>query len=215
MDTVLSDEQEWNNFYNPKKLSLEAINKIIINRRGKGPAKKVYSDMYSIESGPYYDPKNYHIHIWKKHNLIKDFKGEQFQNVEHIQYTDFAPGTYCSICHQKNKKNTFNFFDYDDFSDVKHDICKQDSYYSISHLCEQDDENVIKYNSSYIDKWLKLYERLLYTSRNKKTLYNISKVKSLLLWPWEMTNYQVFNYNYPNYRDNSIFVKSDISEFKK
>ena len=135
--------------------------------------------------------------------------------MEHIQYTDFAPGTYCSICHQKNKKNTFNFFDYDDFSDVKHDICKQDSYYSISHLCEQDDENVIKYNSSYIDKWLKLYERLLYTSRNKKTLYNISKVKSLLLWPWEMTNYQVFNYNYPNYRDNSIFVKSDISEFKK
>ena len=66
----LTPEQEWNNFYNPKKCSIEALEAIEITKRGNGPDKPVYS-VDSKGPGPYYDPGCAHIHIWKKVKLIQ------------------------------------------------------------------------------------------------------------------------------------------------
>ena len=71
----LTPEQEWNNMYNAKKVSIEALKNIEIRKRGKGPEKKVYSSAKSLENGPYYDPGCNHVHVWKKRSLIKNFIG--------------------------------------------------------------------------------------------------------------------------------------------
>ena len=80
--TLLSDKEEWNNFYNPKRVCLEAIESIIIRKRGKGPQKKIYTGMKDLSDGPYYDPCGNHIHIWKSHKCIPNLIGPQKQNVE-------------------------------------------------------------------------------------------------------------------------------------
>ena len=38
-----TDKEEWDNIYNPKKCSIEALNYIEIKKRGEGPIKKTYT----------------------------------------------------------------------------------------------------------------------------------------------------------------------------
>lgn len=102
----LTPEQEWNNTYNPKRCSIEALDAIEIKKRGKGSDKKIFYAGCK-ESGPYYDPGCFHLHIWKKRENIQNFIGEQFQNIPYVQFTDNKPGVYCTICHARNKN--FNF----------------------------------------------------------------------------------------------------------
>ena len=97
-DLKLTPEQEWNSIYNPKRVSIEALQTIEINKKGKGPLKNVYH-LGCIGPGPYYDPHCTHVHIWKKKDLIDNFNGEQFHNIPYIQYTENKPGLYCSVCH--------------------------------------------------------------------------------------------------------------------
>jgi len=213
-------EQEWNELYCPKRCSIEALDNIEIRKRGKGPIKNIYINSEYLIDGPYYDPYSTHLHVWKNHNAIKNFIGEQNQNVEYVQFTNFKPGIYCSICH---KKNLFKGLVWDKRPNkiqnkrpIARQIdrsCENDKYVPYLNLKESfsnlTEPNII------VSKWSKILYKVLYMANNEKNVYPISKFKSLMLWPWEMTRYQKFKFNNQNYRDSCIFIKSDNLKFDK
>ena len=40
---LFTEKEEWNNWYNPKRCSIDALIKIEVKQRGKGPIKKNYT----------------------------------------------------------------------------------------------------------------------------------------------------------------------------
>ena len=105
-DHLYTEKEEWNNFYNPKRCSIEALIKIEVKQRGQGPVKKIYTTTTN-EPGPYYDPYFLHTHIWKKTTLIKNFESEQNPKVPFVEFTNVKQGIFCCICHLKNNKKSF------------------------------------------------------------------------------------------------------------
>ena len=219
----LTPEQEWNNVYNPKRVLIEALDNIEIRKRGKGPEKPVY-DPSNTEPGPYYDPFCYHVHIWKPRHLIKNFIGEQFQNVNCIQFTENTPGLYCCICHccRNNKfrfKSNYNL-DYvqdtptilkNDYKYKQEDILKPGEFKTFPIITRtHHDKSSVNIN---IRRWETLMYKVNYSMYNKKTIYPLSRYKSLCMWPWQLTSYQKFKLKIPDYKNSNIFV-NDIGVFK-
>jgi len=198
-------EEEWNFLYNNKKISIEALEHIEIKNRGEGAEKEEYNSK-TFTCGPCYDPLNIHVHVWKKDTSIKNFIGEQKQNVKNIQYTDYKPGTYCSICHQSAQTFHMKLFDK---SKIEKTYINIDFSYS-NYSTEKNDVIV----SNAIPNWKKLLTKHLYSMKNEKILYPISSFKTLLLWPWQMTPYQKFKLNNMNYKNNKVFIKNKFEEFK-
>jgi hypothetical protein len=220
-------EQEWDEIYNPKRASIEALNNIEIKKRGQGPEKNIYKDSKNLSGGPYYDPECIHLHIWKSYKLIKNFIGEQNQTSRYIQYTTFKPGTYCSICHKRNlfsglnwekkpnnKKRSNEQMDVDglckDLKEVQLDSENMQIEDTLVEKKQKTEPNHVVINSN----WYKILYKALYVSNNDKIVYNISRFKSLLLWPWELTFYQRFKLNNENYRDSCIFIKNEDLKFR-
>lgn len=220
-NTILSDEEEWNNIYNPKRVCLDAIQSIIIRKRGEGPQKKLYTGMKDLSEGPYYDPCGNHIHIWKSHKCISNLIGPQKQNVEFIQFTDLKPGLYCSICHAYNNKPKMTWRPEPDVNNiVGTGIYERGPQYSsedfqkdVKYFPKVEEKPYIK-EEKYSVKWTNFMIKVLYSINNSKIVYTISPYKSLLLWPWEMTPYQKFKYSNPNYKKNIIFVNSNLEKFQ-
>lgn len=52
---------------------------------------------------------------------------------------------------------------------------------------------------------LKKYYNIVYKLVKHPIIYPISPHETRLLWPWELTKYQKFRLEYPNYRDSIIF----------
>lgn len=217
-------EQEWNNTYNPKRVSIEAVLAIEIKKRGDGPIKNVYVNSDLKEPGPYYDPECRHVHNWKKKSLIKNFKGEQSQSVPFVQFTDDKPGIYCSICHCKNFQFQFKW------RRDPQDACEEPTIFKNNIVYKKEDflpnekikvyprcipvsEQKIENLSKVLKKWKSLTSKVVYSLTNEKTVYPISTFKSLYLWPWQLTPYQNFKVKFPDYKSSVIFVKSDISKF--
>ena len=107
-DIKMTEKEEWESHFNGKRCSIEALDSIIIKKRGNGPEKPIYTHT-STDPGPYYDPRGNHIHIWKGKKNIKNLNGEQNQNVKFIQFTYAKPGYYCSICHARNKNSSIKW----------------------------------------------------------------------------------------------------------
>tara|TARA_B100000035_G_scaffold311465_1_gene321050 strand:- start:319 stop:1200 length:882 start_codon:yes stop_codon:yes gene_type:complete len=244
-------EQEWNNTYNPKKISIEALEIIEIKKRGAGPLKNIYRS--NILEGPVYDPLCAHIHIWKPKNSIKNFIGEQFQNSPHVQYTNNKSGLYCSICHIRNIHYKFNWGESidkkftEDFISSKNRMCKfiekttviekrsdeivstgdkivstgdkivstGDKIVSTGDEIVSTGDEIVSTGDKVLNKWKKILYKVNYSLYNKKIEYTISKFKTLYLWPWQLTHYQKFKLNNKNYRDNCVFIKSDLEKFKE
>ena len=230
-------EQEWNNTYNPKKISIEALEIIEIKKRGAGPLKNIYRS--NILEGPVYDPLCAHIHIWKPKNSIKNFIGEQFQNSPHVQYTNNKSGLYCSICHIRNIHYKFNWGESidkkftEDFISSKNRMCKfiekttviekrsdeivstGDKIVSTGDKIVSTGDEIVSTGDKVLNKWKKILYKVNYSLYNKKIEYTISKFKTLYLWPWQLTHYQKFKLNNKNYRDNCVFIKSDLEKFKE
>ena len=272
-------EQEWNNTYNPKKISIEALEIIEIKKRGAGPLKNIYRS--NILEGPVYDPLCAHIHIWKPKNSIKNFIGEQFQNSPHVQYTNNKSGLYCSICHIRNIHYKFNWGESidkkftEDFISSKNRMCKfiekttviekrsdeivstgdkivstgdkivstgdkivstgdkivstgdkivstgdkivstGDKIVSTGDKIVSTGDEIVSTGDKILNKWKKILYKVNYSLYNKKIEYTISKFKTLYLWPWQLTHYQKFKLNNKNYRDNCVFIKSDLEKFKE
>ena len=220
----LTPEQEWNSFYNPKRASIEALHAIEIKKRGKGPDKKIYYPGCS-GPGPYYDPSCNHVHIWKNKSLIKNFIGEQSQNVPHVQFTDDKPGLYCCICHFKNShfhlKWTQKLDDYREEPVIlqNNNVYKEEDFLPKDKIkvfpkCIPKAEHVQELNNRIVSKWEPLMFKVIYSLENDKIVYPVSRFKSLYLWPWELTPYQKFKLKFPDYKSGIIFVKSDIDKFR-
>lgn len=220
-------EQEWNDMYNPKRCSIEALQSIEIKKRGKGPLKKIYFPGCN-EAGPYYDPNCSHIHIWKKKSLIQNFNGEQFQNVAYIQFTESKPGLYCCICHARNKQFHLrwngNLDDPEEncikLNNIMH---KQKDYLPKDKINKTEinktestyDCDIQESNNRVLLNWERVLNRTFHILYNDKIVYPISIFKSLYLWPWQLTPYQKFKLKIPDYKTTSgIFVKSETEDFK-
>ena len=212
-------EQEWNNMHYPKRLSIETLECIEIRKRGKGDTKNVYTSLKEVDGkySPYYDPSGTHIHIWKSHTTIPNLTGPQNANVPYIQFTDFKPGTYCCICHKLNRCHRFTWkqnIEYDDCSKLENNNVhiiplSKEEYVTFDPIVEKPPEPVKKFSN-----WPKLMNKVFHTLRNDKVVYPVSKYKSLLMWPWEMTPYQKFKMSNPDYRKSKIFLESDLEKFQ-
>jgi hypothetical protein len=220
-------EQEWNDTFNPKRVSIEALDSIRLKKKGKGPRKPIYYPGCSAV-GPYYDPNHHHIHIWKSKKLIQNFVGEQFQNSEYIQFTEDLPGIYCSICHARNKQfhlkwDKTNQWCPETFYE-KPTILKNNSVYTQEDILPKEEiktfPNVVPKTqiNELVDeitkKWESLTLKVKYSMYNEKVVYPISRFKSLYLWPWQLTNYQKFKLKFPDYKKSNIFGPSELEEFK-
>jgi hypothetical protein len=220
-----TEKEEWNNFYNPKRCSIDALTKIEIKQRGKGPEKKLFTER-AINPGPYYDPKSLHVHIWKSSILITDFICEQNPSVPFIEYTNVKNGTFCCICHSKNRNYSFKWNPavYKECEEIKEIFVNRNGY-----SCEDYIDNPIFFAENKIDKdldvdiettkrgvlnWGRLISKVNYSINFTKTIYPISTYKSLYLWPWEMTFYQRLNLKIPDYKKSVIFIKNEIEDFR-
>tara|TARA_Y100000748_G_C15467466_1_gene477460 strand:+ start:546 stop:1373 length:828 start_codon:yes stop_codon:yes gene_type:complete len=220
-------EQEWNNTFNPKRVSIEALDSIRLKKKGKGPRKPLYHPG-STSPGPYYDPEHRHIHIWKSKKLISNFTGEQYQNSEYVQFTEDSPGTYCSICHAKNKQfrlkwDKTNQWCQDSFYE-KATILKNNNIYTQEDILPQEEiktfpntvpkTEIDELVEEITKKWESLTLKVKYSMHNEKVVYPISRFKSLYLWPWQLTKYQKFKIKFPDYKKSNIFGPSEMEKFK-
>lgn len=204
-----TEEQEWNSSYNPKRCSIEALNFIEIKRKGKGDIKKVYKSFSDTENGPYYDPIGVHICTWRNNKQIINFKCEQDPSSVNIQFSVFKPGIYCAICHIKKECREFNW--------EKRENIKVNRFVLSTHEYKYPPvvPDIKKPRISLaIPNWNKLMIKCLYSLYNNKTVYCISKYNSIIIWPWQMTPYQLFKHNNPNYKESIIFLDSDMEKFK-
>lgn len=222
------DKDLWDFLYNGKKFSIEALHLIEIKKRGKGPDKKHFDD-YKNDTGPYYDPQNRHAHVWKKSSELLNFIGPQDQSCSYVQFTDIKEGIYCGICHCAKTTTTFNFNlpNHIDKKMKKNQAIlikapksriniwikllpklkyKLISSEEVFPWQKSKNEKQTELNPEYKTKWNKIIKKLEYASENEKLVYPVSKYKSLILWPWQLTPYQKFKISNPMYKDSCIFI---------
>lgn len=220
----MSAREEWDANFNGKRCSIEALDSIIIKKRGTGPEKPTYSHRIT-EPGPYYDPQGNHLHVWKNKKHIKNFIGEQNPNVRCLQFTDDKPGYYCSICHIRNKSSTFKWIQpLEKITDVQECFKKHrapvdciEEYVSFPPtICKEIEKDFQKLNlnNKCIKNWTTLMFKVLHIIRSKKLEYKISNTKVLYLWPWELTPYQRFKLKCPDYKNSNIFLNT-IDTFRE
>lgn len=200
--------------------------------------KKSYDTDYKNNTpGPYYDQYHNHCHIWKPASLIKNFKGEQNQSQIRYKKHDSIParGLYCSICHMRLKGNGFDlkkvleipvqpYFKKrkaeDDLSNMLKSIKITKKLSSIMW-----DRFYILMQKQYIAKYRRLYDSLIDVKSQKDKIlgkwanltkkltepyvyYPLNSLRSVPMKLSDMTPYQRFKYNNPNYRSVTNFIIS-------
>jgi hypothetical protein len=220
--TILTSKEEWEQHFGGVRISLEALQR---KRKKQGAPKVNYADVTGkmiTRPGPYYDPCNLHLHIWKKGTRIKDFICEQNQTHENIEYTESDENdVYCTICHTKKQflgvkksKTTKNTITVGLSTKRQYNESANERWYKLYYrLFWKNNLSEIKLPlntqeeiapSKIYTQWSKIVYKLL----NKPLVYNISPTKSLLLYPWELTPYQKFKLENPEYKLNSIFLNT-------
>lgn len=202
-------EEDWNEIYNSKRISIEALENIEIKKKGRGEDKPIYTDVACLKSGlPYYDKQDLHIHIWKSCKNIPNFESEQNNHVEYIQFGSKKLGTYCSICHKRNLNQQFQWTPR-----------KKSPKYEINYREVKVSEEPLNFNWNYEDptkniklkrlmtNWKRVFDRVFHKLQNKPIEYPLTKNKIIKLWPWQMTSFQKFKLANMNYRDSPIFVR--------
>lgn len=205
-----TDEQEWNNIYNPKRCSIEALDYIEVKRRGDGAIKNTYKSFSDTEYGPYYDPIGVHLCVWKNNKLIKNFKSEQDPSSKNIQFSVFKPGLYCAICHKCKESTQFDWSKTVHVPGARPGLVPYEDIIPKSAPCLPQKRKL----SNAIPNWNKLMIKCVHSLYNDKVVYFISRYESKLLWPWQMTYYQKFKHDNPNYKDSVIFLTSDMENFR-
>ena len=219
---LFTEKEEWNNFYNPKRCSIDALSKIEIKQRGNGPDKKLYTSS-TIESGPYYDPDSLHVHIWKNSKLIKNFDSEQNPNKPYVEFSNIKTGVFCCICHIKNRNSTFKWHTpiYEEYEEQK-EIYVNRNCYSIDDFIENpkifpivkiEPEKFCEPVNRSISNWKNLMYKFKYSHEFTKIMYPISNLKSLYLWPWDLSSYKKLKLKNPEYKNSVIFIRSENDKF--
>lgn len=198
-----------------------------------GLHKIPWEEYSSTKAGPYYDPCKYHLCVFRKANLIKNFIGPQKSSLKKVIKQDYNPNaSFCVICHEPYK-NKFDFL-------KKRKVFEcQDNYYIPKQINNNTQTNYklyykklnlykivqkyklyvknillndLKFNfqiikSKRINIYTKYYE-IIYKLLYKPVLYPVSNKEYKLLWPWELTHYQKFKLNNPDYKNSCIFANS-------
>jgi len=245
MPTVEFDaKDEWSSFYSGTRISIEAVSEAEIRKNGNGPDKKIWTSSDEIDGpGPYYDPYNSHVHIWKRGRDIENFTCEQSKSKSFVQITTSDMSrSYCRICHIKLKNDKFDqLTNMDEKSQYTLDYqalnatgtAKSDTesiigeyVYDTEEVVDQmrreiETEMIVQEKNDDVELNQKIkrvkhnWYKIMYKLTQPRLLYNISKVKSMLIWPWEMTDYQKFKYSNPDYKDSFIFIRSKLEDFQE
>lgn len=64
-------------------------------------------------------------------------------------------------------------------------------------------------------KILNNYFKLVYKILYKPIIYNISHYENKLIWPWNLTNFQYFVLNYPDYKESSAYSHTKSHKIDK
>jgi len=180
--------------------------------------------------GPYYDPCQNHICVFRFSHQIKNFNGPQNNFSEKIVINEYSTNQkYCSICHKQyiNKykfmSNKKNFIE-DQYYQIKQvpisNECKFTNYYnkiSISYIFKKYIKKIKNTNLDEIKlefffifqkriKIIKNFYNLTYKLIKKPLLYPISLKQNKLIWPMELSLYQKLKLNNPNYKKSCIFL---------
>ena len=227
-----------------------------------GLLKKNWDDYINNSPGPYYDPKNCHVHVYRKQKYIKNFIGPQDPTLKKLITLPFKDNeTFCAICHCKFESK-FTFLSHkkrlidDDYYNYrlnkntkKYTISKYErTYQNLNELfknyilfkktCNINKVNyefhkfnfkdLIKKYSSYCKNILSYklkynlkcdlikekeihikFYKVVYKLMYKPVIYPISIHKSLLLWPWDLTDYQKLRLTNLEYKKSPIFFTSN------
>ena len=202
-EEIMSDKEIWNFFYNSPKISIEILSKIEINKRGKGATKINFMNKTVNDKGPFYDPNDIHLHIWKSDKNIENFTSGQDPKIPYIQFTDFKPGLYCSICHCRRLEYNFNNPLYKPVHIKNQTIDIPNK--SVCTISEQDD----KFSAEkLINNWSRVLYKVLYIANKPKIKYSFTEHKHIFMWPWELSPYQKFKMSNPTYKNNSVFLNT-------
>lgn len=146
--------------------------------------------------GPYYDPQDNHLHNWKGVSLIQNFTGNQDPHKEYIiiNHSSIKNGMFCCICH----KRMGGF--------ISIPIINNTPVVSAPVIAPvvPDAEQIITYSKP----------KCTYTNKDtKKLLYRLNNHETLFIRYRDMTPFQKFKYNNPNYRNTHSFIINE-STFK-
>ena len=191
--------------------------------------KKNWNNYNPSIPGPYYDPCQNHICVFRFPHQIKNFNGPQNNFSQKIIITEYLNNQkYCSICHKqyineyKFLSNKKKFID-DQYYQIKlvptTNKYKFNNYYKISisyifkkYIKRRKNANLdeIKLEFFFIfqkrKKIIKNFYNLTYKLIKKPLFYPISSKQNKLIWPMDLSLYQKFKLNNPNYKKSCIFL---------
>jgi hypothetical protein len=189
----------------------------------------------NYKPGPYHDPKCLHLHVWKPVRLIKNFKGPQLQSSLEFKHHPSIPdkGIFCSICHVACVSPKYNlkhivvppapFYKrkLDSVNDLTSDMgkCKIfkldnkirwdrlffklqkreiDKYKDVHNALNK----ILKHRNCVLNKWSRFVIKMI---SQDEVLYPINSFKSIIIKKQDMTPYQLFRYNNPEYKEEYSF----------
>lgn len=198
--------------------------------------KKNFDTDYSSNiPGPYYDPYHNHCHIWKPVSLIKNFKGEQNQTSEKYKKYKEQPsqrGLYCSICHIGLKSKGYDLKNVICIPSEPY-FKKRKAEFDLSRMLDSVkitktnnnlwDRLYIIVKTNHINKYKRLYSALIDIKKQKDRIvrkweilckkllepvvyYQLNAFNSIPVKLSEMTPFQKFKYNNPDYRKTTNFI---------
>lgn len=193
-------------------------------------------DYASDLPGPYYDKYSNHCHIWKPVALIKNFKGEQIQSEQkYRKHTGEIPtrGLYCSICHFRLQSKGYDLKKFIDIPAQEY-FKKRKAEEDLSKMLKcvkitKRDPNVlwdrlyILLQKDNISKYRRVYDAVVKIKQQKDQIlgkwshlsrrltepcvyYQLNGLKSVPIKISEMTPFQRFKHNNPNYRKTTSFI---------
>jgi hypothetical protein len=198
--------------------------------------KNYDTDYKSDFPGPYYDNCNNHCHIWKPVSLIKNFKGEQNQREQkYRKHTGELPtrGIYCSVCHLRLKSRGYDIKKvleipvqpYFKKRKVEEDLSKMLECFKITKRDSSIfwDRLYILLQKSHVHKYRRLYDAIVNVKQQKDKIlnkwhtfskkltepyvyYQLNGLESVPMKVSDMTPFQKFKYNNPDYRKTTSFI---------
>jgi len=183
--------------------------------------------------GPYYDHMNNHCHVWKPLALIENFKGEQNQSEpKYRTHRGILPtrGVYCSICHMHlmgkgyDLKNSIEYPIQPYFKKRKTETELSRMLQNVkiakrSHIILWDRLYILLLKK-HISTYRRLYDALIDINKQKNKIvckwqsltkkltepyvyYPLNCLQSKLTKISDMTPFQIFKYNNPNYKNTT------------
>ena len=165
--------------------------------------KKVHFSNFSENTpGPYYDPNDSHVHIWKNTSLIKNFVYGQDPHKEYYclnNIPDVKNGEYCCICHIRKS------------GIVSKPKAVKNIYTEPTISKNEETKSNISYNQ-YNIKYSKEPKNSK-VKNDKIILYKLNELETLFLEESKMTMYQKFRHNNMNYKKTCSFIINSSEKF--